>query len=55
MSSGRSIIGYFENTSEAIFDATMNVNFKGAFFKIQKFVPIMNNPSSVEERKKCEL
>lgn len=37
----------FENTSETVFDATMNVNFKGAFFTIQKFVPIMNNPSSI--------
>jgi NAD(P)-dependent dehydrogenase (short-subunit alcohol dehydrogenase family) len=25
----------------------MNVNFKGAFFTIQKFIPIMKNPSSI--------
>jgi NAD(P)-dependent dehydrogenase (short-subunit alcohol dehydrogenase family) len=37
----------FEETSEDFFDETMNVNFKGAFFTIQKFVPIMKNPSSI--------
>lgn len=37
----------FENTSEPVFDETMNVNFKGAFFSIQKFIPILNNPSSI--------
>jgi NAD(P)-dependent dehydrogenase (short-subunit alcohol dehydrogenase family) len=37
----------FVETSEAIFDETMNINFKGAFFTTQKFIPIMNNPSSI--------
>lgn len=37
----------FEMTTEEIFDETMNINFKGAFFTAQKFVPIMNNPSSI--------
>lgn len=37
----------FENTTEEIFDETMNINFKGAFFTVQKFIPIMNNPSSI--------
>jgi NAD(P)-dependent dehydrogenase (short-subunit alcohol dehydrogenase family) len=37
----------FENTTEAVFDETMGVNFKGAFFTVQKFIPIMNNPSSI--------
>jgi NAD(P)-dependent dehydrogenase (short-subunit alcohol dehydrogenase family) len=37
----------FENTTEAVFDETMDVNFKGAFFTVQKFIPIMNNPSSI--------
>lgn len=36
-----------ESTSEELFDETMNVNFKGAFFTVQKFIPIMNNPSSI--------
>lgn len=37
----------FEKTSEEIFDQTMNVNFKGAYFTIQKFLPILNNPASI--------
>lgn len=37
----------FESTTEAVFDTTMNVNFKGPFFTIQKFLPLMNNPSSI--------
>lgn len=39
--------GDFENTSQAVFDETMNVNFKGAFFTIQKFIPLLSNPSSI--------
>lgn len=37
----------FEGTSEELFDETMNINFKGAFFTVQKFVPILKNPASV--------
>ncbi|GAA0188836.1 SDR family oxidoreductase [Fulvivirga kasyanovii] len=37
----------FETTTEELFDETMNINFKGAFFTVQKFLPIMNNPSSI--------
>lgn len=37
----------FEGTSEEIFDETMNTNFKGAFFTFQKFIPILQNPSSI--------
>lgn len=37
----------FEQTTEEIFDETMNINFKGAFFTAQKFIPIMNNSSSI--------
>lgn len=37
----------FQGTSEELFDETMNINFKGAFFTVQKFIPILNNPSSV--------
>ncbi|GAL82486.1 short-chain dehydrogenase [Algibacter lectus] len=36
----------FEETSEELFDETMNINFKGAFFTIQKFIPILKNPPS---------
>jgi len=37
----------FEDTTEKLFDETMNINFKGAFFTVQKFIPLLNNPSSV--------
>lgn len=37
----------FEDTNEALFDETMNINFKGAFFTVQKFIPILKNPSSI--------
>lgn len=37
----------FEETTEEVFDKTMDVNFKGAFFTVQKFVPILKNPSSI--------
>ncbi|MCB4806618.1 SDR family oxidoreductase [Tamlana sp. 62-3] len=37
----------FEETTEALFDETMNINFKGAYFTVQKFLPILKNPSSV--------
>jgi NAD(P)-dependent dehydrogenase (short-subunit alcohol dehydrogenase family) len=36
-----------EEVSEEKFDETMNVNFKGAFFTLQKFVPLLKNGSSV--------
>lgn len=37
----------FEETTEGVFDETMNVNFKGAFFTIQKFLPVLNNPAAI--------
>ncbi|GAA3772225.1 SDR family oxidoreductase [Flavobacterium ginsengiterrae] len=37
----------FENTTEELFDETLNTNFKGSFFTIQKFIPILNNPASI--------
>jgi NAD(P)-dependent dehydrogenase (short-subunit alcohol dehydrogenase family) len=36
-----------EAISEEQFDETMNVNFKGAFFILQKFLPLFKNGSSV--------
>ncbi len=37
----------FAETSEAVFDETMGINFKGAFFTIQKLLPLLQNPASV--------
>ena len=36
-----------EAVSEKKFDETMNVNFKGAFFTLQKFLPLLKSGSSV--------
>jgi len=36
-----------EAVSEEKFDETMNVNFKGAFFTLQKFLPLLKTGSSV--------
>jgi NAD(P)-dependent dehydrogenase (short-subunit alcohol dehydrogenase family) len=36
-----------EATSEGFFNEMMNVNFKGAFFSLQKAIPFLNNNSSV--------
>jgi len=36
-----------EAVSEEKFDETMDVNFKGAFFTLQKFLPLLKNGSSV--------
>lgn len=37
----------FEETSEAIFDANVDINFKGAFFTIQKLLPMISPGGSV--------
>ncbi|TRW26702.1 SDR family oxidoreductase [Flavobacterium zepuense] len=34
-------------TSEEQFDTMINVNFKGSFFTLQKFIPILNDGASV--------
>lgn len=35
------------DTTEAIFDELINVNFKGAYFTLQKAIPYLNNNASV--------
>jgi len=36
-----------EALAEAQFDSMMNINFKGAFFTLQKFLPLLNDGASV--------
>lgn len=36
-----------ETADEATFDQVMNVNFKGAFFTLSKFIPLLNDGASV--------
>lgn len=36
-----------EQTTESLFDEIMNVNFKGAFFTLSRFIPLLNVGASV--------
>ncbi|MGQ7855781.1 SDR family oxidoreductase [Pedobacter sp. WC2501] len=36
-----------EHMPEAVFDEVMNINFKGAYFTLSKFIPILNENASV--------
>jgi NAD(P)-dependent dehydrogenase (short-subunit alcohol dehydrogenase family) len=40
---GNSLHASFEQTTEAEFDAIVNVHFKGAYFLTQKLLPLMND------------
>ncbi|MFB6457431.1 SDR family oxidoreductase [Chitinophaga sp. Hz27] len=39
--------GAIEDASERIFDSVMNVNFKGAYFMLSRFIPLLNEGASV--------
>lgn len=47
VNAGIGIFTSIESTSEAQFDNVMDVNFKGAFFTLSKFIPILNDAASV--------
>jgi len=47
LSAGVYSIVPFESVTESNYDSSMNVNLKGVFFTIQKFVPIFNEGASV--------
>lgn len=47
INAGIGTFGPIENTSEEQFDSVMNVNFKGAYFTLSKFVPILQHGASV--------
>src|SRR5687768_15945243 len=36
-----------ENAGEENFDAVMNINFRGAYFTLSKFIPLLNDGASV--------
>jgi NAD(P)-dependent dehydrogenase (short-subunit alcohol dehydrogenase family) len=40
-------LGTIEQTTEELFDSIMNVNFKGAYFTLSKFIPILKDGASV--------
>src|SRR6187551_135222 len=47
INAGLDVSGPFETYTEADFDTVSNVNFKGAFFSIQKALPFLNDGASV--------
>jgi NAD(P)-dependent dehydrogenase (short-subunit alcohol dehydrogenase family) len=47
INAGVAFFAPIEHTSEEHFDTMMDVNFKGAFFTLQKFIPILNDGASV--------
>jgi NAD(P)-dependent dehydrogenase (short-subunit alcohol dehydrogenase family) len=36
-----------ENATEALFDNIFNINFRGAYFTLSKFIPVLNDGASV--------
>lgn len=40
-------MGPIETKAEADFDSVMNINFKGAYFTLSKFIPLLNDGASV--------
>jgi NAD(P)-dependent dehydrogenase (short-subunit alcohol dehydrogenase family) len=40
-------MGPIENKTEEDFDSVMNINFKGAYFTLSKFIPLLNDGASV--------
>lgn len=47
INAGVAFFAPIEYTSEEQFDTMVNVNFKGSFFTLQKFLPILNDGASV--------
>jgi NAD(P)-dependent dehydrogenase (short-subunit alcohol dehydrogenase family) len=47
INAGVAVFAPVEDLTEEQFDNTINVNFKGAFFTLQKFLPILHDGASV--------
>lgn len=47
INAGVAFFAPIEQTSEAIYDETMDINFKGAFFTLQQFIPLLKDGASV--------
>ncbi|VAW51313.1 3-oxoacyl-[acyl-carrier protein] reductase [hydrothermal vent metagenome] len=47
VNAGVAILAPIEQVTEVQFDNIMDINFKGAFFTLQKFLPILNDGASV--------
>jgi NAD(P)-dependent dehydrogenase (short-subunit alcohol dehydrogenase family) len=44
---GVGLFAPFEEVTEELFDANLDINFKGAFFTIQKLLPLLKNEGSI--------
>lgn len=47
VNAGITRLGAIEQMEESVFDEVMNVNFKGAYFTLSKFIPLLNDKASV--------
>lgn len=47
VNAGVGLFAPFEQTTEEVFDSSLNINFKGAFFTVQKLLPLLPNGASV--------
>lgn len=47
INAGVGIFSSIETTTEKDFDELMNINFKGAYFILSKFIPVLNDHASV--------
>jgi NAD(P)-dependent dehydrogenase (short-subunit alcohol dehydrogenase family) len=47
VNAGVGLFAPFEETTEEIFDANLNINFKGAFFTVQRLLPLIKAGGSV--------
>jgi len=47
INAGVAFMGPIEHATEEQFDAMTDINFKGSFFTLQKFIPLLNDGASV--------
>ncbi len=47
VNAGVAVLGAFAETTEAQFDEGMDINFKGAFFTVQKLLPLLKDGGSI--------
>jgi NAD(P)-dependent dehydrogenase (short-subunit alcohol dehydrogenase family) len=47
VNAGVGLFAPFDQTTEEVFDANMNINFKGVFFTVQKLLPLLKDGSSI--------
>jgi NAD(P)-dependent dehydrogenase (short-subunit alcohol dehydrogenase family) len=47
VNAGITRLGAIEQMEESVFDEVMNINFKGAYFTLSKFIPVLNDKASV--------